>query len=74
MPRKRPSWPHDKRAVLTESEATTVLRYCREPCDDAVFAERFGVTRQCISSIRRGRTWVWLRLELSWETSVANIY
>lgn len=69
---KRPNWYHDRRAVLTEAQATDVIRNCLEPSDDAICAARYGVTRQCISDVRRGRTWAWLRSELSCVTSVAK--
>lgn len=65
MPRRKPKWPRDRRAVLTEEQATDVIRHCQQPCDDDFFADRYGVSRRCISNIRRGRAWKELRVELS---------
>ncbi len=72
MPKRRPNWPRDKRAVLTEQQAADVIRHCRQPCDDDFFAELYGVSRQCISNIRRGQAWEWLRTELSCAVLLAR--
>ena len=52
-------------AILTVEQATDVILHCTEPSQDAQFAEKYPkVTASCITQIRRGYTWVWLRIKL----------
>ncbi len=51
-------------AVLSPEQAEDVIRRCTAPVHDALFAQWYGVSRQCISLIRRGQTWRELRAEV----------
>jgi len=51
----------NRRARLTEAQATDVIRHCLRPDRDAEYARKYHVSRTCIANIRRGRSWWDLR-------------
>lgn len=58
------TYPTDRGAILTQKQATDVIRNCTDRSQDVEFARKYGVTPACIAQVRKGRTWWKLRQRL----------
>jgi hypothetical protein len=48
------------KAIVTETMVHMMRQYTKDGWSDYKIAAHFGVSRSCVSGIRRGRTWGWL--------------
>lgn len=64
---KLESWhgPNRRVRILTPEHAEDIIKNCKSPKDDAVFAKKYNVTIRHIIQIRLGQRWKWLRDKIS---------